>query len=191
MKKVFVLCSLFCFLVQFSYAEEVSLSIEKPKQEYIITPFIGFAAIGVTTGFDFAYRHRNGFLLLCNVDLSIPISGRGGFLGGSELLFGYSIKRNNLYIGFSAGFWGEGGTSVQGYRLSYSHNPQGIVTTEYSPAFLAVFAVRNDYTYFFTEKVGIAASQTYGVGLHFGPWLTVDLMTTFSFMAKVGVAFKV
>ena len=191
MKKTLILCSLFFSLLQFSYVEEAVSNMEKPKNEYIISPFIGFGAIGVTTGFDFMYRHRTGFLLLCNLDVSIPVSGISGIVGEGELLLGYSIKRNNLYVGFSGGFWGGGGVAFQGYNLSYTHNPKGEIELQYYPVFLALFAIRNDYTYFFTDKIGITASHSYAIGIHFGPWITFDSMTMFSFMAKIGVAFKI
>ena len=48
MKKLIVLLCLFFSLLQFSYTEEISSNIELPKNEYIISPFIGFGAIGVT-----------------------------------------------------------------------------------------------------------------------------------------------
>lgn len=191
MKKIIALVCLFFSLLQFSYTEETSSSMEPKENEYIVSPFIGFGAIGVTTGFDFMYRHRSGFLVLCNVDVSVPIAKMSGILGGGELLFGYSIKRNNLYVGFSAGFWGEGGVAFQGYKLSYKYNPSGDVELRYYPAFLALFAIRNDYTYFFNDKVGIQASHSYAIGLHFGPWIRYEMMTMLSFMAKVGVAFKI
>ena len=191
MKKLIVLLCLFFSLLQFSYTEEISSNIELPKNEYIISPFIGFGAIGVTTGFDFMYRHRNGFLVFCNFDVSLPVAKIGGILGGGELLFGYSIKRNNLYVGFSAGFWGEGGVAFQGYNLSYTYNSAGKLELKYYPAFLTLFAIRNDYTYFFNDKIGIQASHSYAVGFHFGPWITYEMMTTFSFMTKIGIAFKI
>lgn len=191
MKKTLILVLLFFSLLQFSYVEEAISNIEKPKNEYIISPFIGFGAIGVTTGFDFMYRHRTGFLLLCNVDISIPVSGIGGIIGEGELLLGYSFKRNNLYVGFSGGFWGGGGVAFHGYKLSYTYDTKGEINLKQYTAFLALFAIRNDYIYFFNDKIGITASHSYAVGLHFGPWITFESMTMFSFMAKVGVAFKI
>jgi membrane protein len=191
MKKIVVLLCLFFSLLQFSYGEETFSNIEMPRNEYIISPFIGFGAIGVTTGFDFMYRHRSGFLTLLNLDISVPVSAMGGLAGQGELLFGYSIKRNNLYVGFSAGFWGGAGATFSGYELSYKYDPKGKVKLQHYPVFLILLAIRNDYTYFFNEKVGITASHSYGVGVHAGSWITFDLLSMFSFMAKVGVAFKV
>ena len=191
MKKACILYFLLFFLLQFSYTEEVSSNKELQKNDYIISPFLGFGAIGVTTGIDFMYRHRSGFLVLFNLDASAPVSAMGGIVGGGELLFGYSIKRNNLYVGFSAGFWGAGGTTFIGYNLSYRYNPNGQIKLQYYQVFLILFAIRNDYTYFFNNKVGITASHSYGVGVHAGSWITFDLLTMFSFMAKVGVAFKI
>lgn len=39
---------------------------------------------------------------------------------------------------------------------------------------LVLFALRNDYTYFFTDKVGITASHTHGVGLNMIRWIVDD-----------------
>ena len=189
MKRVFIIACLFFSLLQFSYTEEVPLNTR--KSDHIISPFIGFGAIGFTTGLDFMYRHRSGFLVLFNADVSVPMSSMGGIVGGGELLFGYSIKRNNLYVGFSGGFWGEGGVTFHGYNLSYKYNPKGDIELINYPAFLILFAIRNDYTYFFTDKIGITASHSYGVGVHAGSWITFDLLSMFSFMAKVGVAIKI
>ena len=191
MKKTIVLVCLFFSLLQFSYTEETFSNIEIPKNDYIFSPFVGFGAIGVTTGLDFMYRHKSGFLTLFNADISVPVSAMGGIVGEGELLFGYSIKRNNLYVGFSSGFWGGGGITFLGYDLSYTYNPKGVLELKHYPVFLVLFAIRNDYTYFFTNKVGIMASHTYGVGMHVGSWITFDLLTAFSFMAKFGVAFKI
>ena len=191
MKKIVVLLCLFFSLLQFSYGEETFSNIEMPRNEYIISPFIGFGAIGVTTGLDFTYRHRSGFITLFNLDLSVPVFAMGGIVGSAELLFGYSIKRNNLYVGFSGGFWGGGGEAFAGYELSYRYDPKGEIELQHYPAFFAFFAIRNDYAYFFTDKIGITASHTYGVGMHAGPWITFELLTAFSFMTKFGVAFKI
>ncbi|MGP1521561.1 MAG: DUF2715 domain-containing protein [Treponema sp.] len=191
MKKTIILSCLFFSLLQFFYANDTSFSSTETKNEYIISPSIGFASIGFNTGLDFMYRHRTGFLVLCNLDVSVPITAMGGIVAAGELLFGYSIKRNNLYVGFSGGFWGGGGESFQGYELSYKYAPSGKITMTHYPAFFNFFAIRNDYTYFFTQRIGITASHSYGIGIHAGPWITFELLTMFGFMGKVGVAIRV
>ena len=188
MKKFFLviaLSALFCSVVCAKGGDE------EDSREYFIYPTLGFGAIGATTGLDFMYRAPNGFALFCNLNLSIPLTPMAGIVVHPELYIGYSLKHNNLYVSFVGGIWGGMGVAYYGYELSRDVHGKVHARANGYEEFLALFGVRNDYMYFFKEKVGINFSHTHGFGAHYGRWVLEDIINYYSFLIKMSVAFKI
>lgn len=184
MQRVFYILVFFT-LCGFIYAEA-----GEKKNEYFIYPTLGFGAVGANTGVDFMYRHASGFALFCNLNLAIPLSPLAGMVVHPELYFGYSIKRTNLYISFAGGIWGGAGITYYDYVPRINEHGKYVVERASEMNVLVLFAVRNDYMYFFNEKIGISFSHTHGLGVHYGRWLLEDTIAHYSFLVKTAVAFR-
>jgi len=187
MKKRFILASLFLVLMSLLSAQKAG----EESSERFISPTIGFGAPGVSTGVDFMYRHKSGFVAICNLNVSIPISPLAGFIIHPEFYAGYSLKRNNFYASFSGGLWAGGGMSFYDYRLVKNEKGDRNLEPEWDIAVIATFGIRNDYMYFFDDKMGITFSHTHGLGIHAGRWFLEDTFSFYTMMLKLGVTFRV
>ena len=190
MKKTFFvmsLCVLFCSVI----CAEGDDGKKGEREEYFIYPTLGFGATGATTGFDFMYRAPNGFALFCNLNLSIPIAPMAGIVVHPELYIGYSLKHNDFYVSFAGGMWGGMGVAYYGYDLSKDAHGKTVVKESRGMEFMALLGIRNDYMYFFKEKVGFNFSHTHGFGVHYGRWVLEDIINYYSFLIKMSIAFKV
>ena len=107
----------------------------------------------------------------------------GGIIAHQELYFGYALKYNNLYVALAGGIWG--GAGVTFYKLEENSN----LKTEIN--FLILFGIRNDYMYFFNQKIGFSFSHTHGFGVHYGRWVLDDRIRYYSFLIKTAVAFRI
>lgn len=139
---------------------------EETGEEYILLPAIGYSSLGVTTGLDFMYRKQNGFAALTNLNFSVPLSNLGGAIFSSELYLGYTLRKRSFYASFLAGTWLGGGVHFVGWddhprRKEYMN---GRLLT--IPALLLTFAVRNDFMYFFNDKLGLLFSHAHGLGAY-------------------------
>ncbi len=191
MKKVLVLlCFIFCSI---AYSEEVSNQAPiDDKNEYFISPTLGWGPVGVVTSLDFMYRKYNGFAMFINFNLAMPFTPRIGIVTFSEFYLGYSLKKGNFYATFTGGLWAGGGLAF--YKKERTTYPSygGLDATNTNIFVLMLFALRNDYTYFFNEKVGITASHTHGVGLNLIRWVLDDEnLYLYNFLLKLGVTFKI
>ena len=176
MKKLLVfLLLVFCGL---AYSEKINDEITQKTNgnEYFLSPTLGWSPIGAVTSLDFMYRKHNGFAMLINFNLAIPFTPKAGIITFPELYLGYSLKKGNFYATFTAGLLAGGGLGSAPVSISV----------------LILFALRNDYTYFFNEKVGITASHTHAVGLNMIRWiLDDDNLYLYNFLLKLGVTFKI
>lgn len=190
MKKLILFFCLFLLADTVCSYSEPNKAINKKRNEYIIMPMIGFGVMGTTTGFDFFYRHSSGFALFCNLNISIPTARMAGLLVHPELYLGYSLKRGNFYANFTAGAWGGGGFYPYDYRLKRNVHGELVAKREDFPIFMGFFGIRNDYLYFFNDKLGINFSHTHGFGIYVGRWFTYDIMVSYGFMAKMALAIR-
>lgn len=194
MKKVIFLLFVSFFLI----AGEVYAG-DATESEVILIPSIGFGALGADTSLDLMYRSHNGFAMFMNLNLAIPLTPMGGVIGTSEAYFGYALKKENFYFVLTAGTWLGGGVSFYGhstyvYKKEFMSCPLDV---RYS--ILVMFAIRNDFTYFFNEKLGLSISHTHGFGLHASPWLLNYVkhdshepdFYVYSFMIKAGLAIRI
>ena len=190
MKRVLFFLILLFFSV--AYSEEVSnrASYHSFGNEYFLSPSLGWGPVGAVTSLDFMYRKHNGFAMFINFNLAIPFTPKAGIVTFSEIYFGYSLKKGNFYATFAGGFMAGGGLAFYRYektkRLGFGNEAS---TSLYV---LAMFALRNDYSYFFNEKVGINISHTHGLGLITCRWILDDEhMYIYNFLIKVGPTFKI
>jgi len=165
--------------------------VEEKTSERFLSPTVGFGAPGASTGVDFVYRHSSGFVVLCNLNVSIPIAPMAGFVIHPELYLGYSLKRNNFYVSFAAGLWAGGGMSFYGYESHRNVHGGSDLTPESAINAIGTFGVRNDYMYLFNEKMGVTFSHTHGFGIQVGRWFLEDSFSFYTMMLKFGVTFKV
>ncbi len=182
MKKLIFVSILVFILCNVAYSHDMEESQEKIS-ECFIYPTLGWGAVGINTGFDFIYRHKSGFALFCNSNISFPLNKLGGIIAHQELYFGYALKYNNLYVALAGGIWG--GAGVTFYKLEGNSNLEKGIN------FLVLFGIRNDYMYFFNQKVGFSFSHTYGFGVHYGRWVLDDRIRYYSFLIKTAVAFRI
>jgi hypothetical protein len=192
MKKILIfLLLLFCCL---AYSEEISNGVvQKPvENEYFLSPTLGWGPVGATASLDFMWRLHNGFAMLINFNLAIPFTPKGGIFPFSELYFGYSLKRGNFYATFAGGLMLGGGLGFYRYEKWVYPGYIGVGSSPVSIFAMALFAVRNDYTYFFNEKVGIIASHTHGVGFNGFRWILDDKkLYLYNFLLKIGATFRI
>jgi len=169
---------------------------EISENEYILIPSLGYSSLGVTTGFDFMYRH-NGLAVLTNLNFSVPITNFGGALFTSELYIGYALKKNRFYASFLAGTWVGGGTFFVGWddhpRRKEAMNGKLLTI----PSIMLTFALRGDLMYFFNDKLGLHFSHTHGLG-YYTHAVAMDrrnypasLTRHYVFMIKLGMAIRV
>ena len=198
MKKILVfIFFLFCCI---AYSEEIgdaspSYSLEN---EYFLSPTLGWGPVGAVASLDFMYRKYNGFAMFVNFNLAVPFAPKGGIVTFSELYFGYSLKKGNFYATFAGGLWAGGGLGFYRYKTERDKKyeiERPLAFGNDSPTTLYVltmFALRNDYTYFFNEKIGINASHTHGFGLSACRWILDDNnLYVYNFLLKFGVTFKI
>ena len=181
MKKKILFIGLLLILFSSVYAQ----TIEK-RSEHFVAPTVGFGAPGVNVGVDYTYRHSSGFAVFCNANFSIPIARMAGIIFHPEIYLGYSMKRGNFYVSFGAGVWGGGGIAFYGYG-PYSGNTSGINFVEVD---FGMLGIRNDYMYFFNEKMGLSFSHTHGLGIYFGRWFMDDQISYYNMQVKLGLAFR-
>ena len=195
MKKI----TLFLFISLFLMANPIYADDANDESEMILIPSIGFGAVGVNTSLDFMYRASNGFAMFVNLNLASPLTPMGGLIGFSEAYFGYALKKEGFYFVITAGTLFGGGASFYGYS-NYLYKKELMscpLDARYS--ILVMFAIRNDFTYFFNEKIGLSLSHTHALGLHQSPWLLRYVnhdsrkpdFHIYSFMIKAGVAVKI
>ena len=192
MKKILVfLLLVFCSL---AYSEKINDEITQKTNgnEYFLSPTLGWSPIGAVTSLDFMYRKHNGFAMLINFNLAIPFTPKAGIITFPELYLGYSLKKGNFYATFTAGLLAGGGLAFYKYQKTEYPGYGGLGSAPVSISVLILFALRNDYTYFFNEKVGITASHTHGVGLNLIRWVLDDEnLYLYNFLLKLGVTFKI
>lgn len=192
MKKIFSLL-IFALLFGIAYSEEFSKTyFSQNENEYFLSPTLGWGPVGAVTSLDFMYRKHNGFAMFINFNLAIPFTPKGGIISFSEMYLGYSLKRGNFYATFTGGLWAGGGLGFYGHERTRYPSYGGINAERTNILLLVLFALRNDYTYFFTDKVGITASHTHGVGLNMIRWIVDDKnLYLYNFLLKIGATFKI
>ena len=184
MKRFFLIFVLLSVLISTSYAKSflpggeydsiinsISKLNSKKSATYLFTPVIGYENIAsvnaVSVGLDFTYFRSSGFALMFNNALIV-----GSVIDYSiEFLLGYSKAIGKHLISFGLGYQGAFGVNLV----------KGGVLFE-----AGAFAVRIDYSYLFTRKLGINASITDGIGSIFYNG-SVHLNR---FSLKVGPVFK-
>lgn len=191
MKKILVLCLFFC---SFLYCEQTSFDISSSassfEDEYFLSPSLGWGPVGAVTSLDFMWRCHNGFAMFINFNFAIPFTPKAGVITFSEFYLGYSLKKGNFYATFTGGLLAGGGLAFYKRKRTRDLGFGGEAHT--SLFVLTLFALRNDYTYFFNEKIGITASHTHGVGLNMIRWiLDDDNLYLYNFLLKVGISFKI
>jgi|GEM_PF-719266 len=196
MKKILLfLFFLFCSIAYSAEVGNVSSAYFSEESEYFISPTLGWGPVGAVTSLDFMYRKYNGFAMFVNFNLAIPFTPKAGIVTFSELYFGYSLKRGNFYATFSGGLWAGGGLAFYRYASGRDKGERRLAFGNEAPTslyLLTMFALRNDYTYFFNEKIGINASHTHGFGLSVCRWILDDKhLYVYNFLLKVGVTFKI
>lgn len=184
MKKILVFLLLLFFSVAYSEESNSETPSHPFENEYFLSSTLGWGPVGAVTSLDFMYRKHNGFAMFINFNLAIPFTPKAGIVTFSEMYLGYSLKKGNFYATFVAGLLVGGGLAFYEYqKLNY---PTANIFM------LTLFALRNDYTYFFNEKIGITASHTHGVGYNMIRWiLDDDDRYLYNFLLKVGITFKI
>lgn len=155
------------------------------RSEHFIAPTLGFGAAGVSTGFDYMYRHYTGFTVFCNANFSIPVARMAGIVFHPEIYLGYSIRRGNFYVSFATGIWTGGGVAFHTYGTYLRSD------TNFEPTVFGMLGIRNDYMYFFNEKMAISFSHTHGLGVYYGRWFTEDFISYYNMQVKFALAFRV
>jgi len=180
MRKKILFIGLLLILFSSVYAQ----ATEKSDEHFIVST-VGLGAPGVSIGFDYIYRHRTGFLIFCNLNISIPISRKAGIIFHPEIYLGYSIKYENLYVSFGTGFWGGGGF------VFYAVPDSQISGVDWEDTVFWMVGIRNDYIYFFNKKMGFSFSHTHGLGIYNGRWFTENDLSYYSMQLKFGLAFRI
>lgn len=187
MRRRLIVVSIFALCVSILSAEKANTA----SSEYFICPTVGFGAPGVSVGMDFMYRHRSGFIALCDFNVSIPIAPIAGFIIHPEFYVGYSFKRNNLYVSFATGLWAGAGMVFYDYELRIDVHGKTHIKPTWDITGLGTLGIRNDYMYFFNDKMGITLSHTHGLGIHVGRWFLEDTFSFYTMMIKLGWAIRV
>lgn len=167
------------------------------ENEYILIPSLGYSSLGVTTGLDFMYRKSNGFALLTNLNFAVPTVNLGGAIFTSELYFGYALRKNSFYVSFLSGLWVGGGTHFVAWEEHPARDKFMNGRLLVLPSLMMTFALRNDFMYFFNDKLGLHVCHTHGFGFYTHAVAmdrrnySKDLTRYYSFMVKLGLAIRV
>ena len=191
MKKILVfLFFLFCSI---AYSEDIATKPSfQGENEYFLSPTLGWGPIGVLSSLDFMYRNRSGFAMFINFNIAVPLTPKGGIVTFQEFYLGYSLKKGSFYATFAGGLWAGCGLGFYTQDRTIDPSYGGIDSDRTSLFVLTLFALRNDYAYFFTEKVGITVSHTHGVGLNMIRWIVDDKnLYIYNFLLKIGATFRI
>lgn len=189
-KLLFFVCFAFVCLFVYANDDDSAVEVSPKKSEYFLMPTLGFGPLGVNTSLDVMYRHQSGFGMLINFNIAVPLAPYGGIIPSSELYLGYVLKKGNFYTSFVAGIWVASGVSFYGEEVKKRAGNRD-VSIILGAAVLGMVAVRNDYIYFFNDKVGINFSHTHGLGIQYSRYFIYDEPQIYSFWLKMGVAVRI